>query len=216
MSLLAAAMTHTSEEEAVAESVPSPIGAAVRHIERQDLRHNVSRGKRPARIGTSEESPTPSSTPPDRGARPRPAPAMGFLESARMDREMARESSAAGYARSQNSPLSITAALLNMSNQRFVILVVGIALLTVGLLTLRSPVFLSDFDHWGFQIDCGTGFHGNFTQAAMAGSTGGRFVDQCQTAVASRRGWAIPLTATGALLLGGLIAVAPPRPRTSE
>lgn len=133
---------------------------------------------------------------------------MDFLESARMDREMARER---GDARSSRpSSVSITAALLNMSTRRFVILITGVVLLTVGLLALRSPVFLADFDRWGFQINCGTGFHSDFTQTAVVvESSGGQFVDQCRTAVATRRDWAIPMVTAGALLLGGLLAIAP-------
>ena len=131
---------------------------------------------------------------------------MDFLESARMDREMVRERGDTGR---QPAPLSITAALLNMSNQRFAILIVGAAVLAVGLLALRSPVFLPDFDLWGFQINCGTGFHSDYAQAVIADSSGGRFVDQCRTAVATRRDWAIPVVAAGALLLCGLMAIAP-------
>ncbi len=107
------------------------------------------------------------------------------------------------------------AALMNMSNRRFIILGVGLLLLTVGLLALRFPVFLSDFDHWGFQINCGSGFQSNLTQASIADSGGTHFVDQCHTAVAVRRAWAIPLAAAGALLLIGLM-VRPPRQRSAE
>lgn len=127
---------------------------------------------------------------------------MDFLESARMDRAMARERGDTGR---QASPLSITAALMNMSNQRFVILIAGVALPVAGLLALRAPVFLADFDPWGFQINCGTGLHSDFTQAVMAELSGSRFVDQCRTAVQTRRDWAIPVLATGALLLCGLL-----------
>jgi hypothetical protein len=205
MSLLAAAVTQTSDEEAVAEQIRSPHGA-VQHTQQQPLRRNISRRERPERTSTPGAPPEPSRASPDLRAELRDARPMDFLESARMDREMARERR---DARSQPSPLSITAALLNTSNQRFAILIAGVALLAVGFLALRSPVFLADFDQWGFQINCGTGFHSELAQAAIAGSTGGQFVDQCQTAVATRRDWAIPLGAAGALLLSGLLATAP-------
>jgi hypothetical protein len=122
---------------------------------------------------------------------------------------MARELHRSSAQRSQKSALSITAALLNMSNRRFFVLVAGVALLVGGLLALRFPVFLPDFDQWGFQINCGSGFRIALTQAATADSAGTHFVDQCHTAVAMRRAWAIPLTATGALLLGALL-IRPP------
>lgn len=193
-------------EDAVAESVPARIGVAAQHTKRQHVRHNVLRRNSSARTGISGEPPEPSSAPPDFRAGLREPGPLDFLESARMDREMARER---GDARRQTSPSSITAALLNMSNQRFVILVAGVALLTVGLLALRSHVFLADFDQWGFQINCGTGFHSDLAQAAIADSTGAQFVDQCHTAVATRREWAIPVAAAGAVLLSGLLAIAP-------
>jgi hypothetical protein len=99
--------------------------------------------------------------------------------------------------------------LLNMSNQRFVVLVAGVALLAAGLLALRFPVFLPDFDPRGFQINCGSGFQTALTQAGVADSTGSHFVDQCHTAIAVRRSWAIPLALAGALLLGALLARPP-------
>jgi hypothetical protein len=140
--------------------------------------------------------------------RPHSLPNLGFLESARMDREMAREVGQRSQ-RSQKSALSITTALVNMSTQRFFILAAGVALLMVGLLALRFPVFLADFDQWGFQINCGSAFHGSLTQAAIADSAGSNFVDQCQSAITMRRAWTIPLAATGALLLTALLVIAP-------
>lgn len=140
--------------------------------------------------------------------RPHSVPNLGFLESARMDREMAREIGQRSQ-RSQKSALSITTALLNMSTQRLLVLGAGVALLMVGLLALRFPVFLADFDQWGFQINCGSAFHGSLAQAGIADAAGSNFVDQCQSAITMRRAWTIPLMATGALLLTGLLVIAP-------
>jgi hypothetical protein len=134
---------------------------------------------------------------------------LGFLESARMDREMAREIPRSSQQRSRKSGMSIIAALTNMSNRRFLVLVAGVALLVGGLLALRFPVFLPDFDQWGFQINCGSGFKTSLTQAGIADSTGAHFVDQCHTAIAIRRVWAIPVTVAGALLLSALLVVPP-------
>jgi hypothetical protein len=145
---------------------------------------------------------------PEVDARQHSVPNLGFLESARMDREMAREIGQRSH-RSQKSAMSITTALLNMSTERLVVLAAGVALLTIGLLALRFPVFLADFDQWGFQINCGSALHGSFAQAGIADSAGSNFVDQCQSAITIRRAWTIPLAATGALLLSALLVMAP-------
>lgn len=137
---------------------------------------------------------------------------LGFLESARMDREMARELHQGARPRSS---FSISAALMNMSNRRFLAFAAGLLLLTAGVLALRFPVFLDDFDQWGFQINCGNGIAGNLTQAGVADSAGTDFVEQCHAAVALRRGWAIPLVAAGALLVGALLVMPPRQPRAA-
>jgi hypothetical protein len=136
---------------------------------------------------------------------------LGFLGSARMDREMAREMGQNSQ-RSQKSTISITTALLNMSTQRLFVLSGGVVLLTVGLLALRFTVFLPDFDQWGFQINCGSGFQSALTQAGIVDSSGTHFVDQCRTAITMRRAWAFPLAVAGAVLLGALM-VRPPSTR---
>jgi hypothetical protein len=158
-------------------------------------------GARPKFVASPPEVPAPQYRPQD----------LGFLESARMDREMAREMGRRSQ-RSQKSAMSITAALLNMSTQRFVVLAAGLLLVLVGLLALRFAVFLSDFDQWGFQINCGSGFQSSLTQAGIADSAGTHFVDQCRTAIAMRRAWTIPVAVTGALLLSALL-VRPPSTR---
>jgi hypothetical protein len=130
---------------------------------------------------------------------------LGLLESARMDREMAREMGQNSQRWSQRSAISITTALMNMSNQRLLILGAGVLLLMGGLLALRFPVFLPDFDQWGFQINCGSGFQSTLTQAGIADLAGTHLVDQCHTAIAMRRAWAIPLAVGGASLLCALL-----------
>jgi len=96
----------------------------------------------------------------------------------------------------------MTTALANMSSRRLLMFGVGLLLLIGGLLALRFPVFLGDFDQWGFQINCGSGFHSAFSQAMIADSAGTHFVDRCETAIATRRAWNIPLAVIGGLLLG--------------
>jgi hypothetical protein len=99
-----------------------------------------------------------------------------------------------------------------MSTRRLLILAAGLLLLMTGLFALWTPVFLGDFDQWGFQINCGSGLHSAFSQAEMADSTGTHFVDRCGTAIAVRRAWTIPLAVAGALLLSALV-ISPSRGR---
>jgi hypothetical protein len=213
MSVSPAALIRESDEQAVAESVLPPGDAAAQSDP------GVIAAPRPPLLGRKVPPPpvgaarAVAASPPNRDAGQHHPEHLAFLESARMDREMARElHQSAG---SQRSAMSITAALMNMSNQRFVVLAAGVLLLTVGLLALRFPVFLSDFDQWGFQINCGSGLHSSLTQAGIADSGGTHFVDQCHTAIAMRRTWTIPLAGSGALLLGALL-VRSPRQRSAN
>jgi hypothetical protein len=197
MSISPATLTNEPDEGMVAGLVWVPAPDTVR-------------GPEPSPI-TPPSTPTVPS-PPRRPAHQEHFEDLGFLESARMDREMARELHQSARRRSS---FSITAALLNMSNARFLTLAAGLLMLTVGLLALRFPVFLDDFDQWGFQINCGSGFADNLTQAGVADSAGTDFVDQCHAAVAWRRDWAIPLAVAGALLIGGLLVRPPRQPRAA-
>src|ERR1700757_4419665 len=133
---------------------------------------------------------------------------MGVFESARMSRELGREMPLNSQQR-QKSPNPVLSALMNMSTRRFWVLVAGVALVVLGLLALRFPVFLPAFDQWGFRINCGSGFQGVFTQAGAADSGGAHFVDQCHTAIATRRAWSIPMVVFGASLLGALMITPP-------
>jgi hypothetical protein len=166
---------------------------------------------RPTPVAAPPARPVAVPSPPDRYAPQHYPSDMGLFESARLDREMAREMPQ-GSPRNQKSAML---ALINMSNQRFFVLVVGIALVVGGLLALRFPVFLPDFDQWGFQINCGSGIQSALTQAGVADSAGTQFVNQCHTAIAMRRAWSIPLVVVGALLLGALM-VSPSRQHSAN
>jgi len=96
-------------------------------------------------------------------------------------------------------------ALASMSTPRLLILMTGVLLLVGGLLALRFPVFLSDFDQWGFQINCGSGFGSDLTQAGTADAAGTHFVGRCHAAIATRRAWTVPVVVAGALLLSTLL-----------
>lgn len=84
--------------------------------------------------------------------------------------------------------------------RRIVAGAVAVVLLTVGLLALRWPVYLPEFDPWGVQVKCGSGFGADLAQATFAGAT-----DRCQHALAARRMWAIPVAALGWLVVIALV-----------
>jgi hypothetical protein len=80
-------------------------------------------------------------------------------------------------------------------------------LIVVALLALNFPVFLDAFDHYGFQIKCGTGFATDLSQAAAAAGDH-TYVDECETAILMRRLWTIPLIVIASIVLALLVAVA--------
>jgi H+/Cl- antiporter ClcA len=73
-------------------------------------------------------------------------------------------------------------------------------LLAIGLIAMNFPVFLDAYDHWGFQIKCGTGYTTDLSQAAAAAGQH-NFVDKCETALLVRRMWTIPLIAVSGLVV---------------
>jgi hypothetical protein len=79
--------------------------------------------------------------------------------------------------------------------------IAGALLLAIGLYLMSLPVYLDDFDQFGMQIPCGSGYGAHLVQANAAGQ---EYADKCGSAVMTRRLWTIPIVAIGAL---GLIAV---------
>lgn len=75
---------------------------------------------------------------------------------------------------------------------------VGLALALTGLAALWLPIGLGQHDAYGFPIQCGNGFSSNpaVGQAAGAGAA-----HQCESALLTRRAWAIPFAAVGWLLI---------------
>jgi hypothetical protein len=138
-------------------------------------------------------------------------PRLDFLEPAETGRAMDPSSWLVG----EKSATPIMTALANMSTRRLLILAAGLLLLMAGLFALRIPVFLGDFDQWGFQINCGSGLRSAFSQARIADSTGNHFVDRCATAIAVRRAWTIPLAVAGGLSLSALL-ISPSRGRSAN
>ena len=87
--------------------------------------------------------------------------------------------------------------------------------LGLALLALNFPVFLDDYDQYGWQIKCGTGYLADLSQAGAA--VGDKnYVDTCETALLIRRAWTFPLVvASGTVLLAVLVASATTSARES-
>ncbi|MGV0795215.1 hypothetical protein [Mycolicibacterium sp. XJ1819] len=78
--------------------------------------------------------------------------------------------------------------------------IVAAIVLGIGLFALNFPVFLDDYDQWGFQINCGKGYSAELTQAAATvGETD--YVDECESALLLRRLWTIPMVVLGGMVL---------------
>lgn len=91
-----------------------------------------------------------------------------------------------------------------MSQRAWYTVTIGFVLAGIGLFALRFPVYLDDFDQWGFQINCGTGFSGDLHQA-LAATNGADFVARCDTALLVRRLWTIPLIVVGTVAFFGVL-----------
>ncbi|MCV7200919.1 hypothetical protein B7435_33220 [Mycolicibacterium peregrinum] len=85
-----------------------------------------------------------------------------------------------------------------MSFRAVYIGIAGAVVLGIGLYLLSLPVYLDDFDQFGMQIPCGSGYSTHLVQANAAGQ---EYVDKCGSAVLTRRLWTIPIVAVGALAL---------------
>jgi hypothetical protein len=72
----------------------------------------------------------------------------------------------------------------------------GAVAVLLGLFALRFPVYIDDFDQWGWQINCGSGLSSNLAQAGAA-TNGTGFVGRCESALLLRRVWTIPMVVIG-------------------
>ncbi|KUI27384.1 hypothetical protein AU196_07845 [Mycobacterium sp. IS-1742] len=88
-----------------------------------------------------------------------------------------------------------------MSARAWCVAIGGAILVAIGLFALRFPVLIDGYDQWGWQVECGSGFIANLTQAENAAVDGTDFVASCQTALLTRRLWTIPLIAIGVVAL---------------
>ena len=86
-----------------------------------------------------------------------------------------------------------------MSHRQTYLGVAGLLLAVVGLAALLYPIYLDQYDHYGIEVNCGTGLRSDLTQAAQAENHG--LVSQCDTALLLRRSLAIPAIAIGWVLI---------------
>jgi hypothetical protein len=106
-----------------------------------------------------------------------------------------------------------------VSNRNLLTAALAVVLLVGGMLALHFPVYIDAYDRWGWQIECGDGYGADLGQAVIADqgfdpasgepppanvSTGNDYVGQCNTALAIRRAWAIPVAVLGWLGLSTL------------
>jgi high-affinity K+ transport system ATPase subunit B len=107
-----------------------------------------------------------------------------------------------------------------------VLVLVGAALLVAGVIGLLVPVSVSDDN--GGSITCGNAVAADLSAARSANNKNlanvpivsqlvphTDYVAKCQSSLASRRGWTIPLTIIGAIVVAGALFVRWPRKAAS-
>lgn len=113
-------------------------------------------------------------------------------------------------------------------NLQRLILLVGAVLLVVGVIFLFVPVSVSGQDN-GQSIGCGNAVASDLSAAQSADNQSGanvpilsqfiphsNYVQQCNSALSTRRAWSIPLTVIGVLTIAGAFFVGSRgRPRTA-
>lgn len=85
-----------------------------------------------------------------------------------------------------------------MSFRAVYIGIAGAVILAIGLYLMSMPVYLDDFDQYGMQVPCGSGFAAHLDQAVAAGSG---YSEKCGSALLMRRLWTVPVVALGVLAL---------------
>jgi H+/Cl- antiporter ClcA len=97
---------------------------------------------------------------------------------------------------------------------RFTIAVVAGLIAIIGIVAFYYPIQLSDYDPWGIKIPCGTAMSPDVDQAVEAdmytanpptGATSSgptQYAAQCNQAMWIRRGWSVPLTLAGVIVVG--------------
>jgi hypothetical protein len=106
------------------------------------------------------------------------------------------------------------ASVRALIRDRFAIAIVAGLIAIVGVVAFYYPVQLRDYDPWGVKVPCGTALSPDLDQAveadmytanpppgaAVSGPT--HYAAQCNQAVWIRRGWSVPLTLAGVIVVG--------------
>jgi hypothetical protein len=89
-----------------------------------------------------------------------------------------------------------------LTTRRLLAMVAAGAVVIFGLLGMWQPVYIDDYDRYGFQIDCGTGLIGDDAGVQLAEeSEVEERSDECGTALLLRRTWSITA------IIGGIAVV---------
>ncbi|BBZ01027.1 hypothetical protein MCHIJ_04640 [Mycolicibacterium chitae] len=92
-----------------------------------------------------------------------------------------------------------------LTTRRLLAMIAAGLVLLIGVLAMWQPVHLSEFDNYGLQISCGSGFFADMSHPEIADGGPGPLTEQCESALLFRRGWAIPTMVLGA---GALLVLA--------
>lgn len=88
-----------------------------------------------------------------------------------------------------------------LTTRRLLAMIAAGLVLLVGVLALWQPVHLSEFDNYGLQISCGSGFFSDMSHPEIADVGPGPLTERCESALLVRRAWAIPTAVLGAAVL---------------
>jgi hypothetical protein len=87
-----------------------------------------------------------------------------------------------------------------LTTRRLLAMIVAGAVILIGFLGMWQPVYLSEFDQYGIQIECGSGFITDLSHAERTDPSGA-LADGCGSALLTRRAWAITTMVGGTAVL---------------
>lgn len=103
---------------------------------------------------------------------------------------------------------------------RWLLAIVGLAAAIGAGVALLIPVHIDSMDMYGNDISCGIAFRSDTKaawmkdhQAVLAGGSNPGNVDACESALSTRKMWALPLAIVGGVVLLGALVVRSPVPQ---
>jgi hypothetical protein len=88
-----------------------------------------------------------------------------------------------------------------LTTRRLVAMIAAGLVLIIGVLAMWQPVHLADFDSYGVQISCGSGFLGDMSHPELVDGGAGPHSEACGSALLKRRAWAVAMMVGGAGVL---------------